>query len=449
MKPSLMVRIKDEIKHYKQGAQLLALEAKLSARYVGRVLQGHKLTRREHRQLKRTTTDLIRLVPFVVLVAIPFAELALPFLLRFFPNMLPSTFEKKYEVEEKRRKSLIMKMELAKFLQETVNDMEDKKEFGLFIKNLKTHNLSTDEVLMVAKKFGNDVTLENLSHQQIKTMCKFMGINAFGTDVFLRYQIRTHLNKLHKDDQMIFFEGIDTLSETELQKACLERGINKNMRQELKQWLDLHLIHKVPSALLVLSKAFEMKPHDALKTTLESLPETVIKQAEVELPDASFETKLQVLEQEESKIEEENKENNNYTKDHVSERVKELGEAIKVLSNVSSVEGQREELANLHIANKNTVVGKQVDKLIVKLNSELNEYDEIVGSKLNLIKKDLLTREDVEKTISMLNGSKQDAEKVMEVLDTDKDGKVSKEEIIKLSDNLQEQEGHGVLLKEK
>jgi LETM1 and EF-hand domain-containing protein 1 len=44
-------------------------------------------------QLKRTTTDLIRLIPFSVFILVPFMEFLLPIALRLFPNMLPSTFE--------------------------------------------------------------------------------------------------------------------------------------------------------------------------------------------------------------------------------------------------------------------------------------------------------------------------------------------------------------------
>jgi len=39
--------------------------------------------------------DLFRLVPFLAIVIIPFAEFSLPVLLTLFPNMLPSTFEDK------------------------------------------------------------------------------------------------------------------------------------------------------------------------------------------------------------------------------------------------------------------------------------------------------------------------------------------------------------------
>ena len=37
--------------------------------------------------------DIFRLVPFAIFVIVPFMEFLLPFALRLFPNMLPSTFK--------------------------------------------------------------------------------------------------------------------------------------------------------------------------------------------------------------------------------------------------------------------------------------------------------------------------------------------------------------------
>ena len=48
---------------------------------------------------------------------VPFMELALPVLLKVFPNMLPSTFEDKLKKEEEMKRRLGLKLELARFLQ--------------------------------------------------------------------------------------------------------------------------------------------------------------------------------------------------------------------------------------------------------------------------------------------------------------------------------------------
>lgn len=49
-------------------------------------------------------------------------ELLLPVALKLFPNMLPSTFEDKFAAEEKQRKLLRVRLDMARFLQETLRE---------------------------------------------------------------------------------------------------------------------------------------------------------------------------------------------------------------------------------------------------------------------------------------------------------------------------------------
>jgi len=65
--------------------------------------QGRELSRRERKQLVRTTNDLMRMVPFALFIVIPFMEFMLPLALKLFPNMLPSTFQDKLKKEEEMR----------------------------------------------------------------------------------------------------------------------------------------------------------------------------------------------------------------------------------------------------------------------------------------------------------------------------------------------------------
>jgi LETM1 and EF-hand domain-containing protein 1 len=85
--------VKKEAAHYWAGTKLLGSEIAISAKLQKKVLGGGSLTRRERRQLRRTTSDLLRLLPFSVFLIVPFMELLLPVALKLFPNMLPSTFE--------------------------------------------------------------------------------------------------------------------------------------------------------------------------------------------------------------------------------------------------------------------------------------------------------------------------------------------------------------------
>ncbi len=86
------IEIKELANHYWMGSKLLWSEIKIAWNIMKRVTEGNSLTRRERQQLTRTATDMLRLIPFAVFVIVPFMELLLPFALKLFPNMLPSTF---------------------------------------------------------------------------------------------------------------------------------------------------------------------------------------------------------------------------------------------------------------------------------------------------------------------------------------------------------------------
>jgi hypothetical protein len=50
-------------------------------------------------------------------------ELTLPFFLKIFPNLLPSTFKTEVQEQEDMKKTLQLRLDLAKFLQDTVEQM--------------------------------------------------------------------------------------------------------------------------------------------------------------------------------------------------------------------------------------------------------------------------------------------------------------------------------------
>jgi LETM1 and EF-hand domain-containing protein 1 len=120
--------IRSVLAHYWMGTKLLWLNMKLSTKIVWRSLNGHKMTRRERRVLIRTTSDMFRLVPFAIILLVPFMEFALPILLKLFPNMLPSTFEDKLKQKEAIKKQLKIKLEMAKFLQDTMKELTPADE---------------------------------------------------------------------------------------------------------------------------------------------------------------------------------------------------------------------------------------------------------------------------------------------------------------------------------
>lgn len=144
-------------------------------------------------------------------------------------------------------------------------------------------------MIKISKIFRDDLTLDNLSRAQLIAMCRYMGLNTFGTDALLRYQLRHHLLQIKRDDRAIAFEGVNSLSVPELQFAAAARGIKTvgaspaHLRDALQQWLDLRLKHGIPSTLLVLSNAYaygqETSPDshiDNLRTTLSCLTDELV-----------------------------------------------------------------------------------------------------------------------------------------------------------------------------
>jgi len=93
-------------------------DVKTARSLLKKTLQGSTLTRRERKQLLRTVSDLFRLVPMSMFLIIPFMEFALPFALKIFPNMLPSTFQDSLKNEENMKRELKTRIAMAEFFQE-------------------------------------------------------------------------------------------------------------------------------------------------------------------------------------------------------------------------------------------------------------------------------------------------------------------------------------------
>lgn len=150
-KKSIKQKVIDELVHYYHGFRLLFIDMKISTVLVWRVLRGKSLSRREYRLLSRTVGDMFRLVPFSVFIIVPFMEFLLPVFIKFFPGMLPSTFQTATEKEDKIKQNLKVKLEMAKFLQETLDDMavqhkdhhsDSAKEFSEWFQKVRSSGMS-------------------------------------------------------------------------------------------------------------------------------------------------------------------------------------------------------------------------------------------------------------------------------------------------------------------
>lgn len=494
---------KDEFKstmqHYWLGLKLLWADTRISLKLLHKLASGKSLSRRERQQLTRTTADIFRLVPVAVFLIVPFMEFLLPVFLKLFPNMLPSTFQDKMKEQEALKRRLNARIEYAKFLQETVKEMakevkdsrsgeikqtaEDLDEFMNKVR--RGARVANEEILGFAKLFNDELTLDNISRPRLVNMCKYMGISPFGTDAYLRHMLRKRLQKIKEDDKMIRAEGVESLSEEELRQACRERGMLglvsvDEMRQQLRDWLDLSLNHSVPSSLLILSRAFsvsgKVKPEEAVQATLSSLPDEVVDTVGItSLPSedsiAERRRKLEFLEMQEELIkEEEEKEEEEQARKKESiekqkdvaleemnistakeaqqtkqkildkqEQLCELSKALAVLASASSVSREREEflrLVNKEIELYNSMVdkegtdGEEEARKAYRAAREDSDHavDRALGDKVSSALRDRVDAmlQKLEKEIDDVDATIGDR---WRLLDRDYDGKVTPEEV--------------------
>ncbi|KAB0398229.1 hypothetical protein E2I00_008818, partial [Balaenoptera physalus] len=176
----------------------------------------------------------------------------LPVAVKLFPNMLPSTFETQSIKEERLKKQLRVKLELAKFLQDTIEEMALKnkaakgnatKDFSVFFQKIREtgERPSNEEIMRFSKLFEDELTLDNLTRLQLVALCKLLELQSMGTNNFLRFQLTMRLRSIKADDKLIAEEGVDSLNVKELQAACRARGMRAlgvtedRLRDQLKQ----------------------------------------------------------------------------------------------------------------------------------------------------------------------------------------------------------------------
>ena len=335
-KRGIWEKVKDEAKHYYSGFKLLALDVRVSSKIVYKIAQGKNLSRRENRQLVRTVSDLFRLVPFSVFILVPFMELLLPVALKLFPGMLPSTFASADEKENKMRRQLKAKLEYAKFLQKTLDEMgpadrevrsQSASDFVKFYDSVKKTGavdgqVTNKDILKFSKLFEDEITLDNMTRSQLRAVCALLDLTPIGTSAFLRLQIEMQLRKLLADDVIIAREGVESMTVAELQVACKDRGMRalgltkEKLTKQLGQWIELSTNEKVPPSLLLLSRTLylpeNLAPEKAIEATISALPETVATGAKAKLGEREGKienvTRLEIIKQEEAKIQEEEKE---------------------------------------------------------------------------------------------------------------------------------------------
>ena len=107
--------------------------------------------------------------------------------LKVFPNMLPTTFRNDLKHEEELKKKLKAKLEVARFLQDTVRMMaagiealargvrprSSRRFIRVFMKKIRSGaKVTNDDILKFSKLFNDEFTLYQVERAQLVNMCK-------------------------------------------------------------------------------------------------------------------------------------------------------------------------------------------------------------------------------------------------------------------------------------
>jgi LETM1 and EF-hand domain-containing protein 1 len=208
------------LKFYFLGLKAIYTRQKEVSAIRSRAKSGGALpTRGELRLIRTCTQDSRKLIPFAVILLV--AEELIPFLALYAPRMLPSTC-----VLPGQRDRIV-----AKSCHNQLTALFGHR--GVF------------EAICEQGKQSGFVPLNNLGNAG--AVSGLLGLPAWGPSQLNAWRIRTHLNYISSDDEMLRKEGHGQhLSATELKEALLERGMipvpertsEEDLRAQLKWWLD-------------------------------------------------------------------------------------------------------------------------------------------------------------------------------------------------------------------
>ena len=200
-------KVKEEAHHYWVGTKLLGSNMHVSTKLIMRTMRGEVLSRREKNLLEVTVADTIRLVPFLVLAVIPFLEFSIPFLLRIFPNMLPSTFMSKDQKQNNDKNVLKVRLNMADFLKtathrmvrdEADRELTNETAWEILGRAAEGKPISNGEIIKIGKFLKGEFDLQTIPHRDLQAVAQFFGVNKLGPRSYLVFQLERKLKKLHE-----------------------------------------------------------------------------------------------------------------------------------------------------------------------------------------------------------------------------------------------------------
>ncbi|KAL9547297.1 hypothetical protein MBANPS3_006227 [Mucor bainieri] len=248
---------KDLIKFYKDGLkQLWANNKEAKALQLKVANEGYELSRSEFQMIHQSKKDMLKLIPFgFVFMILPES---IPLLVMYVPGMVPGTCLKDSQIQKQRVKLNELRQKMTRNVLESAQYVQ-----GIAPKDF----LSLTKFQKLEKHYGYDFDLSRIDRRHLRSYCRYMGINDYGTRSILQKRLTKYMEYLDQDDKLIVKEDlVDRFTLAELSHAVEERGMKsvnedeENLRRGLKYWLSLtqpaNPQDRIGSGLLVFSRMF-------------------------------------------------------------------------------------------------------------------------------------------------------------------------------------------------
>ncbi|KAJ6558575.1 hypothetical protein DFH09DRAFT_1163249 [Mycena vulgaris] len=204
-------------KFYIRGVKLVWTRQKITRAIKKRVAAGGApLERWEHRLLPTQSSDMKRLVPFIVIALI--LEEVIPLIVLYAPGMLPTTCllpSQRDRIQEKGTDKVLALMTKERPVLQALTQAAD----------------------------GGVLPVASLQTRDIKTICGLLRLPTGGLQRLRLQRLQLHLSFVEKDDAFLMKEDLGGLSSQDLLQALHERGIitrdldTEAQLKQLKWWL--------------------------------------------------------------------------------------------------------------------------------------------------------------------------------------------------------------------
>ncbi|OII75353.1 uncharacterized protein cubi_01874 [Cryptosporidium ubiquitum] len=281
---SLNHSLKEGFRWSINGFWLFCLNIKCSNSLICKRILGNGLTFNEKQLVKTTIKDTIKILPLSFFIIIPFAEFGLPFAIKLFPNMLPSTFTLK-NIKEKDNNSLDKKKnELLRFrslIQNVISNLKKSDDSSISsglnsLEKIQRQLLESKEFdqrelrEIISGPIKDRLELENLNIETLQSISRIMGIPSIKNKFFLMFMIRHKMLKLKNEDKDILWDGIDQINKQQLEKVLVSRFIDskrkengiEEYKESLMSWIKLSSMSQLPLSLILWIQATRLTSKD-------------------------------------------------------------------------------------------------------------------------------------------------------------------------------------------